>query len=291
MKLVSITPARNEAPMLGLSLRALLQWVDAAVVLVHASTDNTLDIAHDVAAEYPNRVHILIQNDPVWREMRDRQMLLNAARQLRATHIAPVDADEVLTGNLLPTIRADVERLDYGRFLGIPMKNLHRSIHQYRSDNGIWGARAGTMLAFRDSPELSWQSTDGYDHHHRHPHGSRLARILKCEGGLMHLQFADWRRLTAKHALYKMVERVRWPRKDVAEIDRLYSLALNEESAELSPVPESWWQPYERHMQQHLHLGAEPWHEAECRRMWERHGAAYFNGLNLFAVVGIEVAA
>ena len=290
MKLVSVTPARNEAPMLGLSLRALLQWVDAAVVLVHASTDSTLDIAHDVADEHPGRVHVMIQNDPVWREMRDRQKLLNAARQLRATHIAPIDADEVLTGNLLATIRGEVERLDYGRFLGIPMKNLHRSVHQYRSDNGIWGARAGTMLAFCDSPELSWQSTDGYDHHHRHPHGSRLARILKCEGGLMHLQFADWRRLTAKHALYKMVERVRWPAKDVAEIDRLYSLALNEEGAEFSPVPASWWQSYERSMS-HLQLGGEPWQEAECRRMWDTHGAGTFDGLNLFGVVSEGVAA
>lgn len=283
MKLVSITPARNESWVLGLSLRALLRWVDAAVVLVHASTDDTLEIASTVAGEYPGRVTVLQEGDRVWREMRDRQRLLEAARRCGGTHIAAIDADEVLTGNLLPSIRGDIETLEPARFLGIPLRNLHRSVNQYRSDGGIWGRQSGTMLAFRDAPELGWEATGGYDHHHRHPHGSRHARRLDVDGGLMHLQFASWRRLTAKHALYKMIERVRWPEKSVAEIDRLYSMALNETGAQVSPVPAAWWDPY-RDILPHLMLDAHPWQEAECTRLRAEHSGETFSGLNLFGV-------
>jgi hypothetical protein len=283
MKLVSITPVRNEGWVLGLSLRALLRWVDEAVVLVHASTDDSLEIASRVAAE-TGRVTIRVEDDPVWREMEHRQRLLELARSRGATHIAPVDADEVLTGDWLRRIRGQLTELPMGRFASIPMRNLHRSIYRYRSDAGIWGKRAGTMLAFRDAPSLCWSAVNGYDHHHRAPSGSRQGPRLVDGGGLMHLQFASWRRLTAKHALYKMVERIRWPHKAVAEIDRLYSLALNESGAETAAVPAAWWAPY-ADLLPHLRLDAEPWQEREARRLWDVHGPAPFERLNLFRVV------
>jgi hypothetical protein len=36
---------------------------------------------------------------------------------------------------------------------------------------------------------------------------------------------------------------------------------------------------------QHLHLDAEPWQEAECRKLIEQHGRAKFAGMDLFGVV------
>jgi len=281
VKLINILPARNEAWVIGASLRALMHWVDEAIVLVHASTDATLEICHEAAAEYPGRIRILVEPEATWRERAHRQRLLEAARDRRATHISTLDADEILTGDLLPTIRERIQATPFSRHAGIKMFNLHRSLDCYRSDKGIWGAQAGTMVAFTDSPDLSWQS-DGYDHHHRHPHGSRYWRKI-TEGGIMHLQFASWRRLTAKHAWYKMTERVRWPRKPVEEIDKLYSMALDESGKETEPCPAEWWAPYADLPA--IDLNAEPWQEAECRRMFERYGPEAFEGLNLFGVI------
>ena len=96
MRIVSITPARNESWVLGFSLRAALRWVDHAVVLVHASTDGTLDVARAVQVEHVGRVTIIEESDPVWREMAQRQRLLDTARACGATHVANIDADEVL---------------------------------------------------------------------------------------------------------------------------------------------------------------------------------------------------
>jgi glycosyltransferase involved in cell wall biosynthesis len=67
MKIVSLTVCRNEEWVLGLSLRAALQWVDHAVVLNHASTDRTGLIVAEIMEENPGRVTYLEEMNPGWR--------------------------------------------------------------------------------------------------------------------------------------------------------------------------------------------------------------------------------
>lgn len=280
MRLISLTVARNEGPFIGCTLRAVLAYVDAAVVLLHACTDNTRLLVEEIEEEYPGRVRILEEPDGTWQEMAHRQRTLEEARRMGASHCSIVDADEILCGDLLPKVRNQIAQLQPGQALGIPMKNLHRSIHQYRSDTGIWGARAGTLLAFANAPRLCWRAENGYDHHHRHPFNSRHVGSIQTSGGVMHLQFASWRRLVAKQRWYRCVERVRWPHKSVAEIERLYAMSTNEVGARTTPVPAAWWEPY-RHLMNYLDMDSEPWQEREIQRMVERHGPRYFDGLNI----------
>ena len=94
-------PARNEAWCIGLSARVALLWCDELVILNHASTDETVDIVAELQREHPSRVHLISVPVDTWTEMEHRQMLLDRARMAGATHIAIVDADEILTGDLL----------------------------------------------------------------------------------------------------------------------------------------------------------------------------------------------
>ena len=286
MKLIALMAARNESWVIGASLRAVLMYCDEAVVLNHASTDDTANIVLDVAEETPGRVHMLFEGDPEWREMNHRQKLLDAARARRGTHFVYCDADEILTGNLVPYIRQQIDSLPKGGFLQVAMPCIWRSLDKWRDDASVFG-RALTMLAFCDSPNLGWKpKPDGYQFHSREPLGARCtARLSRDCGGQMHLQFAAWRRLIAKHCLYKMTEVIRWPgRRTAAQIDALYSLAPNEQGAKLADVPADWWEPYEG-LAQDIDLGQEPWHETECKRLWREHGAKTFEGLNLFGVI------
>lgn len=277
-------PVRNEDWVLGLSLRAALKWCDGAVVLNHSSTDGTSDILDEITCEYPGRLTVLADQDGTWREMQHRQRLLDHARMAGATHIALVDADEVLSGNLLPTIRDQIRQLPLSSYVQIPMRNLWRSISHYRSDSGIFGGRAITSVAFADTAACSWFAKGGYDHHHREPHGSRCAcRWYGIPGGVMHLQFASWRRLVAKHALYKMSERLRWPQKPVGDIDKLYSLALDEGGLQRQEVPAGWWEPY-LELMEYLNVDREPWQERECQVLWSQYGPGTFAGLDLLGV-------
>lgn len=283
MNLVAVMPLRNEAWIVGLSARVVLQWCDALVCLLHQCTDGTAAIMAEIAAEHPGRVTIIEESDATWREMHHRQRLLEAAREQGATHIAITDADEVLTGNLLPVVRSQIAAVLPGKYITAGMPCMWRATDRYRTDGRIWANRDDLILAFADKAALSWQPVGGYDHHHRAPIGAvPSGRVLRA-GGVMHLQWASWRRLTAKHAWYQMHERLRYPAKSSAAIAQQYSLAPDEAGLTTASAPEEWWNPY-RDLLRHVNLNAEPWHEAECRRLIEEHGAERFRGLNLHGV-------
>lgn len=286
MRLVALIPIRSEAWICGLSIRAALMWNDNVVALNHASSDKTGEILDEIQQE-TDKLRVINEPDPTWAEMGHRQRLLAEGRKIGGTHFTLVDADEVLSGNLLNKgTRDQIECLPPGSTLQAPMRNTYGAYDQYREDRSIWG-NAITTLAFADAPHLSWKPKDGYEHHCREPHGSRVGwRIYpqQLEGGVMHLQFASRRRLLAKHALYQIDEVLRWPgRRPVSEIKREYGMAPDWTGATIKSAPKSWWKPYE-HLMGHLHVDAEPWQEADCRRLVAEHGRDRFAGLDLFGV-------
>lgn len=287
MRLIGLMPCRNEDWILGLSARAALQWVDEIVILLHACTDNSAAIAGELATAYGERVTVVNVLDAGWEEMNHRQMLLEMARRRGATHMAIIDCDEVLTGNLLGSVRDQAAQMQPGAIVQIPMRNMYGSINEYRSDHSIWGNTV-TSLIFGDRADLNWRPAGGYQHHHREPYNGNIAlRIYpqQLEGGVMHLQFASRRRLLAKHALYKMDEVIRFPgMRPVSECDHVYSMAPNWEGARLLPAPEGWWEPY-REFLPFLNLEAEPWQERQCQRLLAQYGPEKFAGLNLFGVL------
>src|SRR4029077_11804069 len=124
VKLIALMPARNEDWILGLSARVALCWCDELAILDHASDDGTPAIIEDLSREFRGRMIALREENSKWDEMGHRQALLNAARAACATHIALIDADEILTGNLLGSIRGMTERMPYGSILQLPGYNL-----------------------------------------------------------------------------------------------------------------------------------------------------------------------
>lgn len=282
MRLIALMPVRNEAWILGLSARVALMWCDGLIVLNHASTDGTGDVLSQLSDEFGSRIQIHTEPNAEWFEMEHRQRLLALARQDQATHVAIVDADEILCGDSLPTVRQRAEELRPGQVLTVRMHCMWRSIRDYRVDPGVWSNRRDLCLAFRDKPGVTWAPTGGYHHHARQPAGTTRSTVSDL--GVLHLQWGSWRRLLSKQAWYKMHERLAYPTKPVQQIDRLYNQAVDDRGLRTDPAPEAWWSPYAPLMQ-YIDLDAEPWQEAECRRLLAEHGAAYFKGLDLFGVV------
>ena len=305
MKLIGLMPVRNEAYCLGLTLRAALMWCDEMVVYCHACTDDSYKIARDVMVECvkvgPSRVWITESQDSNWNEMEHRQHMLCHARAMGATHIAIVDADEIPTGNLsagLCPIREIVRGMPKGSCLQLPMYQLRGSLDRYHS-NGIWGNR-WLSVAFQDDPRLSWS---GDTFHSREPGGMALKPyrpIQHGQGGSFHLWGVSERRLRAKHALYKVTERLRWPAKPILDIERMYNLWRSAEDGyahnhgrygdpwTYADVPAEWWAPY-ADLAKYLYIGQYgldlvTWQEAEVRRLVAEHGAEAFKGLDLFGV-------
>jgi hypothetical protein len=288
MRLIAIMPVRSEDWILGLSLRALLLWCDEVIVGLHACTDRSQEIAQEVAEETA-RVTTSVIGDDVWHEMSHRQGLLNIARDIGATHIAIVDADELLTANLLPLIRGAVTSVPQFSIFQLPWICLAGDLTKYWA-RGVWGEQQASA-AFQDHSIWHWkaQGKEGYEHHHRHPMGKAFVPwrpVSRRDGGLMHLQFLSRHRLMAKQALYKIQEAIRWPgREPIYEINQKYDYAVyGGAQFQEALVPAEWWHGYEDLMD-YLHIDAEPWQEAEAKRLYAEHGAAKFKGLDLFGVV------
>jgi hypothetical protein len=294
MKLIGMLPVRNEDWCIGLTARAALMWCDALIVLFHACADDSPEILYDLKREFPDRLHWVFQEDATWDEMEHRQILLEGARRAGATHVAIVDSDEILTGNLLSSIRENIEKLPRSSILQLPGYNLRGGIERFHS-TGIWGHR-WFSVAFADDPRLHWS---GDQFHHREPMGLSLNQyqpVAQGRGGIMHLWGANERRLKAKHAAYKLTETLRWPSKSHLEINRIYNQAFEpaanrqfDQNWKFDAIPAEWWAPY-GHLMQHLHVDAEPWQEAECRRLHAQYGAERFAGLNLFGVCEMATA-
>lgn len=278
MKLVGCMAVRNEDWILNLSARVALEWCDELVILLHECVDRSGWIVADIMREHPGRLlPIHVSGD--WQEMQHRQRMLESARSLGASHIAIVDADEVMTANSVGNARAAALSLRDGQILQMPLFNLRNGMTEYHSD-GVWANRT-VSVAFHDHPRLSWS---GDQFHAREPQGAPLNRIISSDrnGGVLHFWGASEARLIAKHALYKMTETLRWPAKPRYQIDDLYNLAFFGRGA-MEPVPKAWTAGLEP-LSLVVDLDQEPWQAKECQRLMAIHGPGRFEGLDLFGV-------
>ena len=91
---------------------------------------------------------------------------------LGGTHIAIIDADEIVTANLAcyrPGLREKIALLPPGGVLACPIHNLWRSLDLYRNDDRPFG-NGWVILAFGDHPDAEWRpAEDGYQFHMRIP--------------------------------------------------------------------------------------------------------------------------
>jgi hypothetical protein len=263
------------------------------MVHLHACSDTSIDIAREALYETTFRLPLerieLSGEDAdsaTWDEMAHRQLLLRRARARGATHIVIMDADELLTGNLLPTIRQRIEQIPPGWIFQLPGYNLRNSLSSFHA-NGTWGNRIFSA-GFADHPCFKWE---GDRFHHREPMGLSTDRAIQIcnqgQGGILHFWGASERRLKAKVLQYKITERLRWPDKPVEEIlAEGYNWALDgrpgtddvPEKWQYAVTPPEWWVPYAELMK-YLDVDKQPWQEKWNEEMIALHGLERFRGL------------
>ncbi len=284
MILVGLMLVKNEDWVLGCSLRAALDWCDKVVVTLDHCTDKSLDIVLDVQKELgKDRVIYEVRGGGVgfWDEMNVRHENFVLGRKYGGTHFAIVDADEILTANCLPHMRPWHKALAPGQILDLPMVPNWEGLDKMRDDDSVW-TRARLTVGFRDKNDLHWYIPEGgYHHHNRPPKGAlpnRMWPIEKYQGGVFHLQFANKRRLLAKHVLYRMVDHLRWPnRENVEQLNAKYDQALSA-PGKLTEFPPEWWGDFRRDL---IKLDGVPWQEAEIVRLLKERGLEAFRGLDL----------
>ena len=286
-KVVGLMIVRGDAWSVGFALRVARFYCDQVVVLVHDArpndevNDQVRQAVDEVAAAYPGFVSRYDHLCPKWDEMHARQITLDLARALNATHMAIIDADEALTWSVVHDARVMIRALRPKEALAFRMISPWMSLVNYRHD-GNFGEHSQLTFAFADHPELCWRpAADGYQFHMRAPRGiaaTNIDRPNHRSGGVVHLQFASRKRLQAKAVWYKMLEQATHPgRMSAQELDRKYDWALQDTKPAVSPMPDDFLNSYGPAVLSHLRNNDEPWQLLEASRLLAEHPACMNN--------------
>ena len=281
MKITALMLGRDEDWIASASIRCALEFCDEVFVLAHQCTDRTVEIARS----FGKSVVVEESDEPEFREMKLRHLMLERARMRGATHIALLDFDEIITGNRLNQMRGFAEELAPGHVLGLPMVAIWRDLNKYRVDPGCVFTKNSVPVLFADHPSLDWRPrVDGYELHSRMPSHSRKLFVPYTgpeQGGVFHLQWLVWSRLVTKQMWYRLRERSFYGQRDTAEaINARYADSVNEVGAKFADVPSAWWAPYKEWLGR-IDTTSPRWHDAEANRMYRELGADGVRGLDL----------
>jgi FkbM family methyltransferase len=288
-KIVGLVPARNERHLISQCLRALSLFTDAIVYLDDASTDETVQIVESLRNEC-NIERIIRKNEWLRDEPGDRNLMLQAGREIGGTHFIVLDADEMLSSNLLDNanLTEAIRKLQPGDRLALNWIQLWRSIDEYRFDNSVWTWNYKEII-FCDDARCSYSSE--FIHTPRVP-DNLTGRGFKLEGyfaGLLHFQFVNWRNLLIKQAWYRCLERIREPNKSVEEINQRYAPSIDETGLGLKPSPRNWFYGYPFFDRTVFDL-PEKWREKQILGWFDQYGRDYFAGLDIWDKIQYRLA-
>ena len=283
MILVAHVLVHNDAWCIGASARAMLRYCDDMIIGLHASTDGTEDVLEDLSREHPGRVTVVEQDSCFPKEdlpieqaggVFRRGHLGKLAVRMGATHVLGVDSDEVVTANVAGQMRDLAQQ----GVVYLPWVSMWRSLDTYRE---TWRQ----MMPFA-------YPVDGKSHWIGSGHGRFPADVAALPyppephvsygtGGVMHLAYLSERRLMWKRLMYRIHERLWYPKADSAAINAKFSESIGRPSDdEMKPVSPSWWTGLED-VRGMLRPDDRLWHEDECRRLVAEHGMSVLDGLDL----------
>ncbi|MGP8059636.1 MAG: glycosyltransferase family 2 protein [Acidimicrobiales bacterium] len=193
MKIIALTPFRDEAPFLPHFIASLRPAVDEIIALDDRSTDGGDDLLRDVGAR-------IIRPTSVRTEGNKRATLLEEGRRRGGTHFVVIDADEVLTEPLTESLRLSITKLKSGESLAAPLLSLWRSSWCFRIGREY---NMPLCCMFRDDGVAAYGNT--FIHESRVPGTLRLKETLN-ELPMVHLQFVAWHRAQVKQAWYRVQE-------------------------------------------------------------------------------------
>jgi glycosyltransferase involved in cell wall biosynthesis len=280
-RIVGLVPARNEEHVIAQCLRALSMHTEAIVFLDDASTDGTLGIVESLAGEC--RIERIIRKKK-WRrdEPGDRNALLAAGRDIGGTHFIVIDADELITSNLVNSgaFKRAILALAPGERIALNWIQLWRSIDSYRFDQSVWTWNYKEVI-FCDDRKSSYSSN--FIHTPRVPRAMKgsVRTMEGYEAGLLHFQFVNWRNLLVKQAWYQCLERIEEPQKPVASINERYGPSKEERDLGLKPSDPAWFENYP-FFDRTVFDRPDSWREEQILGWFSTYGREYFAGLDIW---------
>lgn len=279
-KIVGLVPMRNEELLIADCLRALAMVTDAIVVLDDASEDSSMAIVKSLQKECNiERIH----EKKIWYrdEPGDRNIMLKLGREIGGTHFVVIDADEMLTANLVKNnyLRNLILDLVPGDKMNMHWIRLWKKIDQFRTDGLL------KEVIFCDDGKSSYQS--GFIHTSRIPNnlidGKNLYIKPYFTYGLLHYQAVNWRNMEIRRAWYRCIIRVRKPEYTDAQVNASCACHEDENNITLAQCPAEWFDGYS-FFNPAVYEANDIWREKQVITWLKTYGKGFFKGLDMWHI-------
>ena len=278
--IICLTPVKNEAWILDRFLQCASLWADYIIIADQGSTDSS----REIALRYPKVV--LIDNaSEDFSEVERQRVLLGEARRINAPRILiSLDADEILTANVLYSVEwSKLHQALPGTVFKFQLINIRPNLKEY------WSPDTSFPWGFVD---------DGADHlglpihSYRLPISQATRQVCLREVKVLHYQYTDWDRMKSKHRWYQCWEHVMYPKKSPVDLYRQYHHMDAVKSKDLKDLPELWYKGYARLGIDMKNILKEKqyWWDREVLELFQKYGREKFAQESIWDVDWSQIA-
>lgn len=184
-------------------LRHAASYVDAAVILDDASTDDTVEVCRAALAGIPHEV-ITLEQSLFGQEHRLRRLQWEHTLAAGPDWILNLDADEQFEDSIRPLIRSLVDQTEVDAVL-FRLYDMWNAT-QYRSDGNWRGHTVHRPFLVRPTPEMDGTWPERSQHAGRLPPSVGELDFWTCSVRLKHLGWADPADRRAKYERYRQLD-------------------------------------------------------------------------------------
>lgn len=257
VKIICITPVKNEEWILDRFLSCTSLWADHIIIADQNSTDNT----YKICKKY-SKVKYYKNSSKIFDENIRQKLLLEKAREIKGPRlIFALDADEFITSNSLDTKEWDeLKSLTPGSTLHLKWINIMPGFNKY------WTPDLNIPFAYMDDDTI---------HSGNKIHSARIpikeSLINYSENiKVLHFQYTDWERMESKHRWYLCFEKLNFktdPVKNYRKYSHMYRIPEND----LYNFREEWIKKYES---SGINISES---KKECFYWWDNEILIYFD--------------
>ena len=274
VKIICLTPVRNEAWVLDKFLQCTSLWADHIIIADQMSTDGS----REIAGKY-SKVILVDNHSESFNEPERQKLLIEEARKIPGPRLLiTLDADEIFTPNILTSPEWNTMLVaDPGTIFKFQMANFKPDLkNMWLVDHFAWG--------YMD---------DGYHHSStakihtgRIPFPPMNDIVILNQIKVIHLQFTNWERMQSKHRWYQAFEIINFPGKSALKIFRTYHHMFGLSKHEIIPIPDEWFSGYSSLGIDITSVHTKPmnYFDEQCLEMLEKFGGNTFLKLNIWDV-------
>lgn len=280
IKVICLTPVRNEAWILDKFLKCTSLWADNIIIADQMSTDGS----REIASRYPKV--ILVDNiSETFNEPERQKLLIEEARKIPGDRLLiTLDADEIFTPNILTSTEwQTMLAAKPGTIFKFQMANIRPDFQKMWLVNHFpWG--------YMD--DGSNHNNNGKIHTGRIPLPPMNDTVILNQIKVMHLQFTYWERMQSKHRWYQTFEIINFPGKSPLKIFRMYHHMFGLSKQEIIPIPDEWFSEYNSLGIDLTSVHTKPmiYFDEQCLQMLEQYGGETFKKLNIWDLNWVEKA-